>query len=460
MPASTVAAMEITEAVDHGTVDADGESGRAFDAQEFLGSLPSHSRDTLLGLARLIDGQISGARYEDAHAFARRHLKVSNADLVAHHMSLPPASFKLICRVLGMDMKAHSPVEVAGHENDEPPVWTSLQTDVDTTESIPEALVVSFAAGTAAAEQLVVAVDNRYGEREISVFCSSANSAVGEQYLASLLSRARGECNVYRGRCLRASATGSGIAFSIVAAPVAARSELVLPDEVWEEVRVNVDSLFDRYDLLTELGLGTNRGLLLAGPPGTGKTQLCKVLAAELVGKATVVFADASAMAGGLNELYDEISHLGSALVVLEDVDLVVGHRDRRSNPYTLNEFLTALDGVWSRHSGVVTVATTNDKEGIDKAARRAARFDSIVEVPLPEAAGRSKILRRYLDPLGLDIDVVRLAEATEGLCGADLRELVRRAVLEYGASFTTEHLLTVAGAGKYCPSAQTGQYL
>lgn len=98
-----------------------------------------------------------------------------------------------------------------------------------------------------------------------------------------------------------------------------------------------------------------------------------------------------------------------------------------------LNDFLLALDGAMSRHAGVVTVATTNDVSAIDPAARRASRFDCVVTVGLPDRRARTQILRRLLDRLGQDgaaVDAARVAAVTDGLTGADLRELVSLAVL------------------------------
>lgn len=108
----------------------------------------------------------------------------------------------------------------------------------------------------------------------------------------------------------------------------------------------------------------------------------------------------------------------------MEDVDLVVGNRKQEAGSEALNNFLLALDGAISDHAGVVTIATTNDVWGIDEAARRAARFDVVVNVPVPDTAARASILTGYLRPLGAEVDVARVAARTAGASGADLREL------------------------------------
>jgi len=205
--------------------------------------------------------------------------------------------------------------------------------------------------------------------------------------------------------------------------------------------------------------------VLLAGPPGTGKTLLSRVLAAEVPAGVTVVFCDGKAVANTVRTLYGELEYLAPALVVMEDIDLVVADRRRRGSTETLVDFLLALDGAVSRHRGVVTVATTNDPAAIDAAAKRAARFDRLVEVPPPDAAGRAAILARYLRSLPAAVDVARVAAATDGATGADLRELVTLAVLHTArpngagpAAVTTDLLLRLAAEAGY--QVPIGQYL
>jgi SpoVK/Ycf46/Vps4 family AAA+-type ATPase len=210
----------------------------------------------------------------------------------------------------------------------------------------------------------------------------------------------------------------------------ATRDDIVLPDAIWREVDRNVHGLLASWPTLHAAGLSANRGVLLAGPPGTGKTALCRVIATEVAGNATVVFADASSVSHAIGYLYAELRHLAPAVVVLEDVDLVVSHRYHGGGS-TLIDFLLALDGAMSTHAGVVTIATTNDVAAIDPAARRASRFDAVIDVPAPDLAGRAAIIERYLAGVEHDeIDVRAVAAACAGCTGADLRELVSEAVL------------------------------
>jgi hypothetical protein len=422
--------------------------------------MPDHVRATLNWLAHVIDSEISLRAVHDEEQFAQRHLGLTPAEVVSVREFPSPASFLLAGRAFAADLRSHSPV-VSGCDSNEAPGWDRISHE-GTEESVPGSLVAAFPAGTVSSAPLVVCFDNRFSELEIDVFAADGDIEAAEAYLQGLLARGRGELNWFRGRAVRVSGSASGITFESTAQPRSDRvdrGDLVLPQHVWHEIDVNVTALFDRRDLLRRLGLGTNRGILLSGPPGTGKTGVCRVLAAELAGRVTVMFCDARAMSGRLGELYAELVHLGPSLVILEDVDLVVGHR-RTGSGGALLEFLTALDGAMTRHEDVITIATTNDAMAIDDAAKRAARFDRIIEVPLPDLAGRQVILSRYLGPLGDAVDLAAVASATHGSSGADLRELVRRAVLEHGDEVGTTGLLRLARYQVGAATEPRGPYL
>jgi len=107
----------------------------------------------------------------------------------------------------------------------------------------------------------------------------------------------------------------------------------------------------------------------------------------------------------------------------------------------------------------VVTIATTNVTETIDPALLRPGRFDSVIEIGAPGPAARQQILRRYLRALG-DFDLARVVAVTDGATGADMREIVRRAVLERGPDVTADDLYDVANSGRWRPNVPSGQYL
>jgi cell division protease FtsH len=419
-------------------------------------TMPTEVRDALSWVAHVLDASLPLRASEDSDDFAHRHLNRGGMGLITLVEHLGPLTAATAAYAFGNDMRKHPPIELAGLFSSESPQWKLLDLDGEVL-SVPSGLVAAFAAGTLAEADTVVSISISGRYPAIAVRVRAEDASVGQVYLDDLRRRSREAESYLRGRCLRVRGDGESISVRPINAPSANRADVIVSDAVWRELDLNVSALFTRRELLTKLRLGTNRGMLLYGPPGTGKTALCRVLAAELVGDVTVVLCDARAIGVRMGEVYQELSRLAPALVVLEDIDLVVGNR-RSGRSGGLHDFLTALDGVMSNHDGIVTVATTNDVKALDDAAVRAARFDRIIEIPLPDVGLRASILRRYLGPLGGAIDIGAVAAATDGASGAALRELVRRAVLVDGDAFTTATLLRLAREG--LGATTTGQYL
>lgn len=420
-------------------------------------AMPDRVRDTLSWLAHLIDATITLRGSEGTRAFAQRRLGCGSADVVAVREELGAFTAPLVARALGADLRRGRPAEVVGHDDDAGPIWDRLRLE-GIAESVPSSLAAAFPAGAIAEVPLVVAIETRWHDKELVVHARAEDAGAAEAYLQALLTRARGAENHLRGRCLQVQSDGCGFSIRHLPDPVAERADVVLPAEVWAEVDLAIAAIAGRRHLLARLGLGTNRGLLLHGPPGTGKSALCRALAAELVGAVTVVFCDARAVANNLPDVYDEVTHLAPALVVLEDLDLVIERRGHAGDS-ALHGFLAALDGAMSRHQDTVTLATTNHVGALDPAAVRAARFDRIVEVPLPGLDARAAILGHYLGGLGPHLAVRAIAEATAGASGADLRELARRGVLVHGEDLDTGDLLRLVREGGWAPR-DTGLYL
>ena len=223
----------------------------------------------------------------------------------------------------------------------------------------------------------------------------------------------------------------------VIPAPDADLDDVVVTREVRKDLVGNVLDHVRAKDLLQTAALGSNRGVLLWGPPGTGKTSLVRGLVHELAGKATVLLPSTYLVSDNLAAVYLEAARLSPCVVVLEDIDVVASRRGRSNSD--LASFLNALDGIVSDPNAlIVTVATTNDPNGIDDAAKRPGRIDRFIEVGLPDETTRGKILALYLDRLterGIahcisDSSVRDLARSSDGASGALLREVVRRALL------------------------------
>lgn len=336
------------------------------------------------------------------------------------------------------------------------PQRAALDLGDSTSVSVPAVATVLFPAGSAYDTPVAVELAYRYGTPTVTAFTPPGGLAVAERVLADL-TRTLEVDHPYRGGVLSArSSTGSVELVPVTHTPQA-REDVVLPAELWREVDLFCSSVTTRRDALKALGHTTSRGLLLAGRPGVGKTKLSRVIATELAGPLTVVLVTAEVLRTWMTELYDEIRGLGPCLVVLEEIDSVAAKGSRGDTSFA--EFLDALDGTRSSDD-VLTLATTNDPDALDPAVKRPGRFDTIVEVPPPDLAGRSEILRLFLPP-GAPVDVGLVASFLDGATGADLREVARRAILEHGPDeLTTERVADVATSGRWKPAPVAGNYL
>ena len=190
-----------------------------------------------------------------------------------------------------------------------------------------------------------------------------------------------------------------------------------------------------------KMGARAPRGILLAGPPGCGKTLLARAVA----GEANAAFFSAAGSefvevlqgqgAARVRDMFAEAKGAAPAIVFLDEIDAVGGQRsassDIREADQTLNQILVELDG-FAPSAGLMVMAATNRPDILDPALLRSGRFDRQVAVHLPDRDGREAILGIHArgKPLGSDVDLGRVAVATSGFSGADLAAVMNEAVL------------------------------
>jgi len=197
-----------------------------------------------------------------------------------------------------------------------------------------------------------------------------------------------------------------------------------------------------RYpELFQRLGVDPPRGVLLHGPPGTGKTRLARAVANEsdaeffLINGPEIMGSAYGESEKKLREIFEEASKAAPSILFIDEIDSIAPKRGQvqgETEKRLVAQLLTLMDGLEAR-TNLVVIAATNRPEAIDEALRRPGRFDREIIVGVPDERGRREILGIHTRgmPLGDKVDLTELARTTYGFVGADLAALTREAAIE-----------------------------
>ncbi len=270
------------------------------------------------------------------------------------------------------------------------------------------------------------------------------------QRVHGALAELRRRLSVYRGQLLDVQpAPMGGVTLEFGELPQLTREDVVLPPAILSRVERHALDVARHREELLRAGQHLKRGLLLYGPPGTGKTHTMRYLLGQMNGYTRLVLTGRSLHAiGAVAELARELQ---PSVIVLEDVDLVA--EDRSFGPGSsavLFDLLDAMDGA-APDADLLFVLTTNRADLLEPAlAARPGRVDLAVEIDLPDAEARQRLLHLYAQATGMRLappETQRVVERTDGVTASFLKELIRRAMLESlhdggsSASVTAAHL-------------------
>jgi cell division protease FtsH len=268
---------------------------------------------------------------------------------------------------------------------------------------------------------------------EISVEVACADRGRARQVIDDIR-RLSIERNVFRGHVISFGREVFGPhqreLLSFLERPEVGREQVILPPDLLARIERQVVGVGRHVSSLRASGQHLKRGVLLHGPPGTGKTHTVRYLLGQMPGVTVVVLTGAAL--GHIAAACSVARALQPSMVVVEDVDLIAEQRESRGGQHPLLfQLLNEMDGL-GEDADVTFLLTTNRADLLEPAlAQRPGRVDHAAELPLPDGDARSRLIRLYQHDLVLDIaDPAAVIAKTEGVTASFLKELLRRAAM------------------------------
>jgi len=266
---------------------------------------------------------------------------------------------------------------------------------------------------------------------EIAVPAGAAGARFSQAFFRDLEIRVA-EGKTYRGRVLSlenfSEYSGRGGSVKVHRLHRVEREEIVLPEQTLRLLDRNIGGFVSQREAIRALRFSTKKGLLFYGPPGTGKTHTIHYLASQLPEHTTLLIT--AEQIGFLEDYFRLARFLQPAMMVIEDVDLISRDREQMTpgQEILLNKLLNEMDGL-REDADVLFVLTTNRPEHLEPAlASRPGRIDQAIEFPLPDEAGRRKLIALYSRGLEVPDDLADLlVRRTKGASPAFIKELMRR---------------------------------
>ena len=212
-------------------------------------------------------------------------------------------------------------------------------------------------------------------------------------------------------------------------------------EAVKQQIREAVEWPLKYPDMFKQAKINTPKGILLYGPPGTGKTLMAKAVANET--KVNFISVKGPALISkyvgeserGIRDTFKKAKQAAPCIIFFDELDVITPRRGEGSDSHVtervIGQFLTEMDGI-EELKGVLVLAATNRMDQIDPALLRAGRFDYLIEIPIPDEETRLKIFQVHTKdkPLEKGIDFKKFAQETDGLTGADIELICKKAAL------------------------------